>query len=200
MNVESEALRLLSSASKLPSLVVFDLDYTLWPYYCECRSKRENPVLYPQAKGIIQAFKSKGVSMAIASRSPTADIARTFLSKLDLISAFPVMEIYSSWSHKTDHFQKIHHKTGVPYKEMLFFDDEDRNIQAVTQMGVTSVYVTSGVNIAALNRGLQMFAGIDYVGPEGQAFRQKRVTDFFNKGGKKKAKQDQYREGTASTD
>ncbi|KAG6554127.1 hypothetical protein Mapa_004043 [Marchantia paleacea] len=188
MNVESEALRLLNAASQLPALVVFDLDYTLWPYYCECRSKNENPVLYQQAKGIIQALKSKGVSMAIASRSPTADIARTFLSKLDLLSNFPVMEIYSSWSHKTDHFRKIHQKTGVPYNSMLFFDDEDRNIQAVTQMGVTSVHVSNGVNLAALKTGLQKFAGIEHLGPDGQAFRQKKVTDFFNKRGNQKDK------------
>lgn len=40
-------------------------------------------------------------------------------------------EIFSSWTHKTDHFLKIRGKTGVPYNEMLFFDDENRNIEAV---------------------------------------------------------------------
>ncbi|BBN02262.1 hypothetical protein Mp_2g13900 [Marchantia polymorpha subsp. ruderalis] len=125
----------------------------------ECLSKNDNPVLYPQAKGIIQALKSKGISMAIASRSPTADIARTFLSKQDILSNFPVMEIYSSWTHKTDHFRKIHQKTGVPYNSILFFDDEHRNIQAVRNMGVTCVHVSSGVNLDALKTGLQGFAG-----------------------------------------
>ncbi|OAE29323.1 hypothetical protein AXG93_3102s1500 [Marchantia polymorpha subsp. ruderalis] len=159
MNVESEALRLLNAASQLPALVVFDLDYTLWPFFwydfsrcarfspldpCtsrflfssrlgvvwsrreklkrgnECLSKNDNPVLYPQAKGIIQALKSKGISMAIASRSPTADIARTFLSKQDILSNFPVM---------------------------------------VRNMGVTCVHVSSGVNLDALKTGLQGFAG-----------------------------------------
>ena len=40
-------------------------------------------------------------------------------------------EIFSSWTHKTDHFQRIHSRTGVPFKSMLFFDDEDRNIETV---------------------------------------------------------------------
>ncbi|MFQ6653484.1 hypothetical protein Gotur_024865, partial [Gossypium turneri] len=30
-----------------------------------------------------------------------------------------------------DHFQRIHSRTGNPFNSMLFFDDEDRNIQAV---------------------------------------------------------------------
>lgn len=41
-------------------------------------------------------------------------------------------EIFSSWTHKTEHFQRINRRTGVPYNSMLFFDDEDRNIGAVT--------------------------------------------------------------------
>ncbi|XP_012467035.1 uncharacterized protein LOC105785477 isoform X6 [Gossypium raimondii] len=32
-----------------------------------------------------------------------------------------------------DHFQKIHSRTGNPFNSMLFFDDEDRNIQAVSE-------------------------------------------------------------------
>jgi len=40
-------------------------------------------------------------------------------------------EIFSSWTHKTDHFQRIHTTTGIPFNSMLFFDDEDRNIQSV---------------------------------------------------------------------
>jgi len=40
-------------------------------------------------------------------------------------------EIFSSWTHKTEHFQKIQRKTGIPYKSMLFFDDEDRNMDPV---------------------------------------------------------------------
>ncbi|KAI4299164.1 hypothetical protein L6164_032649 [Bauhinia variegata] len=156
--VKEEALQIIGAFQVLPRLVVFDLDYTLWPFYCECRSKREMPSLYPQAKGILYALKDKGIDLAIASRSPTADIAKTFIDKLSIKPMFVAQEIFSSWTHKTDHFQRIHSRTGVPFNSMLFFDDENRNIQAVSKMGVTSILVGNGVNLGALREGLQRFS------------------------------------------
>ncbi|OVA10480.1 Magnesium-dependent phosphatase-1 [Macleaya cordata] len=155
--VKDEALQIIGLFETLPRLVVFDLDYTLWPFYCESRSKREMPQLYPHAKGILYALKDKGIDMAIASRSPTLDIAKTFLDKLGIKSMFVAQEIFSSWTHKTEHFQRIHRRTGVPFNSMLFFDDEDRNIDAVSKMGVTSILVGNGVNLGALRQGLTNF-------------------------------------------
>lgn len=57
-------------------------------FYSECRSRREMPSLYRDAKGIMYALKDKGIDMAIASRSPTPDIANTFLDKLGIKSHF----------------------------------------------------------------------------------------------------------------
>ncbi|KAF3326065.1 Magnesium-dependent [Carex littledalei] len=156
--VKEEALRIMSVIEVLPRLVVFDLDYTLWPFYCECRSKREKPSLYRDAKGIMYALRDKGVDMAIASRSPTPDIANTFLDKLGMKSLFVATEIFSSWTHKTEHFQRIQRKTNIPYKSMLFFDDEDRNIDSVSKMGVTSVLVENGLNLDMFKLGLRNFA------------------------------------------
>lgn len=155
--VKDDALKILGVFQVLPKLVVFDLDYTLWPFYCECRSKREMPSLYPHAKGILYALKDKGIDVAIASRSPTPDIAKTFIDKLGFQSMFLAQEIFSSWTHKTEHFQKIHKRTGVPFTSMLFFDDEDRNIESVSKMGVTSILVGNGVNLGALRQGLTEF-------------------------------------------
>ncbi|KAK9164020.1 hypothetical protein Syun_004922 [Stephania yunnanensis] len=157
--VKEEALQILGLFQALPRLVVFDLDYTLWPFYCECRSKREMPSLYPHARGILYALKEKNIDLAIASRSPAPDIAKTFLDKLELKSMFVAQEIFSSWTHKTEHFQRIHRRTGLPYESMLFFDDEDRNIEAVSKMGVTSILVGDGVTLGALRQGLTNFTG-----------------------------------------
>ncbi|KAI3448229.1 hypothetical protein Pfo_004894 [Paulownia fortunei] len=156
--VKNEAMEIMGLFQVLPRLVVFDLDYTLWPFYCEYLSKSDMPSLYPHAKGILYALKDKGVDIAIASRSPTPDIANTFLEKLGIKSMFVAQEIFSSWTHKTDHFQKINRRTGVPYNEMIFFDDEDRNIEAVSKMGVTSILVDNGVNLGALRQGLSKFS------------------------------------------
>ncbi|XP_022136381.1 magnesium-dependent phosphatase 1 [Momordica charantia] len=157
-NVKAEALQIIGMFQVLPKLVVFDLDYTLWPFYCECRSKRDMPSLYPHATGILYALKDKGIDLAIASRSPTSDIAKTFIDKLGIKSMFVAQEIFSSWTHKTDHFQRIHSRTNVPFKCMLFFDDEDRNIETVSKMGVTSILVDNGVNLGALRQGLSEYS------------------------------------------
>ncbi|KAF8406093.1 hypothetical protein HHK36_008173 [Tetracentron sinense] len=156
--VKDEALQIIGSFQVLPRLVVFDLDHTLWPFYCECRSKRETPSLFPHARGILYALKDKGIDLAIASRSPTSDIAMNFLNKLGIQSMFVAQEIFSSWTHKTEHFQRINRRTGVPFNSMLFFDDEDRNIEAVSKMGVTSIFVGNGVNLGALRQGLTNFS------------------------------------------
>ena len=46
------------------------------------------PSLYKDARGILNAFKEKGVDVAIASRSPAADTAKTFLDKHNITSMF----------------------------------------------------------------------------------------------------------------
>ena len=47
----------------------------MWSIFSELRSEREVPSLYPHAKGILSALKDKGIDLAIACRSPTADTA-----------------------------------------------------------------------------------------------------------------------------
>ncbi|KAH9712708.1 Magnesium-dependent phosphatase-1 family protein expressed [Citrus sinensis] len=89
--VKNEALEIIGQFENLPRLVVFDLDYTLWPFYCECCYEDEIPYLYPHAKGILEALKEKGIHVAVASRSPAPDIAKTFLHKLGIHSMFVPM-------------------------------------------------------------------------------------------------------------
>ncbi|PON84745.1 Magnesium-dependent phosphatase-1 type [Trema orientale] len=157
-NQSQAALQIIAQFTNLPRLVVFDLDYTLWPLYCEFYDEDYKPKLYEEASGILYALKEKGIQMAVASRTPSPQVANSFLQNLGLDPMFVAKEIYPSWTHKTQHFEGIHTKTGVPFTSMLFFDDEDRNIQAVSKMGVTCILVEDGVNLGALRQGLAEFS------------------------------------------
>ncbi|CAI8617963.1 unnamed protein product [Vicia faba] len=153
-----EASQMIGVFQVLPKLVVFDLDHTLWPFYCECRSKNDTPSLFPHSRGILSALKNKGIDAAIASKSPTPHIATTFLDKLGIASMFVAQEIFYSSTHKTDHFQRIQSKTSVSYNSMLFFDDDNNNIKEISKLGVTSILVRNGVNLGVFREGLTKFS------------------------------------------
>lgn len=55
--------------------------------------------------------------------------------------------------------QRITKVTRVSYRDMLFFDDDDINIQAVSQLGVccTRVDKDTGLNFRALQCGLRHY-------------------------------------------
>ena len=91
------------------------------------------------------------------------------LSTYDLTSAFATIHAFPSTTDKTDHFAHIRRDTGCAYSQMLFFDDETRNIEAVGRMGVTAVHVPDqdqGLTLALLTAGLSAFAKAqeDYAG------------------------------------
>ncbi|GAY38795.1 hypothetical protein CUMW_039420 [Citrus unshiu] len=75
--MKNEALEIIGQFENLPRLV--------------CCYEDEIPYLYPHAKGILEALKEKGIHVAVASRSPTPDIAKTFLHKLGIHSMFVPM-------------------------------------------------------------------------------------------------------------
>lgn len=140
-------------------LIVFDLDFTLWdcggtwcdhtnPPYC-----RENGhirdedgrkiILYPEVIPILEALSNRQVILAVASRTHSPDWANELMELLEIKKYFHHFEIYPG--SKIDHFRSLQNKTGLPYREMIFFDDEYRNIDEVSRMGVTSVFVENGI-------------------------------------------------------
>ncbi|KAF9484602.1 hypothetical protein BDN70DRAFT_872384 [Pholiota conissans] len=68
------------------------------------------------------------------------------------IEFFNELEIYPG--SKLKHFKALHERTGVPYSEMLFFDDEHRNSE-VEKLGVTFVHVPRGLTVDNFERGLK---------------------------------------------
>ncbi|CAI4214862.1 unnamed protein product [Parascedosporium putredinis] len=62
------------------------------------------------------------------------------------------LEIYPG--SKIRHFETLHRKTGIPYEDMLFFDDESRN-RDVEALGVTMWLVRDGMTWSELEEGVK---------------------------------------------
>jgi hypothetical protein len=59
---------------------------------------------------------------------------------------------------KTKHFEAIRKASGVDFHDMIFFDNEFRNIADVSALGVCCVYVPDGLDLSSWEKGLQQFA------------------------------------------
>ena len=89
--------------------------------------------------------------VAIASRAGEVAWAEEILRLMrvdkkrtmaDVIGSAPVVIQGGS---KTRHLKHIAAESGVPLREMLFFDNERTNIQEVEGLGVTSIYCPRGL-------------------------------------------------------
>jgi len=167
-------------SSKLPQLVAFDLDYTLWDLWIDThvtgplrRDKdTQNEVLdrhgevikfYRDVPEVLHRLREANVAIAACSRTHAPNLARQALGlllvpptnegdkPLAAVKFFDHQEIFPG--SKMAHFKNLHEKTGIPYSQMLFFDDEHRNAE-VEKLGVTFFLVTRGLSSDAFERGL----------------------------------------------
>lgn len=148
-------------------LIVFDLDFTLWNAggtWCDHTfppyTKNNGDVfdanglhirLYKEVFEILTT-QSHNYELAIASRTGSPETARHLIGLFEIGRFFKYQEIYPA--SKLNHFAKIHKASGIPYEKMLFFDDEYRNIEDISSLGVTSILVNSGINWPLVKRYL----------------------------------------------
>ncbi|MBN2166150.1 MAG: magnesium-dependent phosphatase-1 [Marinilabiliaceae bacterium] len=144
----------------MKKLFVFDLDFTIWDAggtWCDCTippykykngevfdSEGAKIKLYPDAVKIFETLKQNGYKIAIASRTNAPKSAKQLMKLLDIEKYIDHSEIYPK--QKTFHFESLAKKTKIPHHEMVFFDDEIRNIIDVRGIGVDCVLVENGIN------------------------------------------------------
>ena len=210
----------IQESEPFPQIVVFDLDFTLWPFWVDthlqppfrrvARTKLHpnTPIvdvrnndderltlsniskddyhydnteivdsrnhiikLYPDVRKIFHDLEKHKVTIAIASRTTSADDAEALLSILPSHPSLPYKENSTMWDlistehaemydkSKINHFRYIAKRSGVAFHDMLFFDDDDSNIDTVSSLGVTSIYLPeeAGVNWKLYQKGLQLW-------------------------------------------
>jgi magnesium-dependent phosphatase 1 len=144
---------------KEPEVFIFDLDFTIWnagdtfcsetnpPYQwkndklfdCSGRWIR----LYPEVLSILKKLREKKKIVAVASRTHQPEWALELLRLFGLNKYIDIFEIYRG--EKTNHIKAIHEKLKFPYNQMVFFDDEKRNIEDAETLGVIAVMVENGL-------------------------------------------------------
>ncbi|KAG8033978.1 hypothetical protein G9C98_008459 [Cotesia typhae] len=150
-------------------LIVFDLDYTLWPFWVDthvtppfCRkngkvvdARGKKIKFYEQVPEILENLVSQGIEIGIASRTSEIKGAYQLLKLFNWEKYIKYTEIYPGC--KITHFNKIKKASGVDFKDMIFFDDEHRNIYDLTEAGVLSILVKDGVTKSVIAEGLNKF-------------------------------------------
>lgn len=161
--------------SLVPKLIVFDLDYTLWPFWCDTHVQlpirptySEDKVtdasgdkfgFYKDVPAIIREIKAHPeMEICAASRTQQPQIAQKLLSML-VIDGEPSSTYFTftAWGtgSKIRHFQELHLHTDVNYEDMLFFDDESRNRDVERQLGVCFIDVPHGMTLQKFHEGIE---------------------------------------------
>lgn len=182
----------LPASATMPSLVVFDLDATLWtPELYQLRklpgykdASGPGPVankdvkLFDGAKGALREVASaerwKGCKVAVASRTNKGPWAKSLLKQFEvddgsgrsLDALIDFKEIFTG--DKTRHFESLREKTGIAYEDMLFFDDAKGgrygNCEPVARMGVMSVHTPEGLTSEVWKNAVEAFAAAKAAG------------------------------------
>lgn len=149
-----------------PSAVVFDLDYTLWPCWCDTHIPPPlKPVsretvsdrsgyslsLYPDIAKIIQHLEEKNIPIIAASRTATPHVAKQLL-RLFHIDEKPLIDYFaclqfgegSKQKHIAQAARELKLQSQLKQGHFILFDDELRN-RDVEKIGCHFAHVPDGL-------------------------------------------------------
>ena len=148
---------------------VFDLDFTIWNAGDTFCSETNPPYLwkngklidqsgklirlYPNTIDVLKLLKKNNKIIAAASRTIRPTWALELLQIFDIEKYFDVKEIYPG--SKIKHLKKIQDMGNYPLNQIIFFDDEERNIKEVSSLGIKSILVKNGINMEVVRKDLE---------------------------------------------
>ena len=167
---ESEIERVWNQMKHKPKCIVFDLDYTLWPFNADSYkylppfvakpssavnstrmlivdSQKKTLKSYPEVGKILDTLanrcfvaENRRVMLAVASKSTSEEICKSLLDVNNWTNYFSDMQIYSN--SKIKHMKNICQNLALnSFDEILFFDDNGLNIKETTNLGVVAYKV-----------------------------------------------------------
>lgn len=169
----------------LPKVIVFDLDYTLWPCWCDTHiSPPIKPYtktsvkdkygyelsFYPDVPQILSYLRDKDVKIVAASRTCAPQVAKKLLNLLHIddksaITMFDHLE-WGTFSKKNHITQAIKHMKNqgiinddVQMHHVVLFDDELRN-KDVESMGCLMIHIPNekyGLTKEIFDKGMQKY-------------------------------------------
>ena len=103
-------------------------------------------------KEVSSSSSSSRIKVGISSRTDEPNWARQIMQWLTVADGTPLSQCFTdttlieiSYSDKSKHFESLARKTGIPYTNMAFFDNEYSNIQSVSRLGVKCYYTPNGM-------------------------------------------------------
>ncbi len=158
-----------------PRLIVFDLDHTLWPFgidnfhykppyrkingqIFDIHNKQMN--CFPEVPQVLKDLSSKGFQIGVASRTEYPEGAHSLIKLFDWDSYFKHREIYPG--SKLTHFHNFKTKIQLNYNQILFFDDEQRNVDDIQPLGVLTILIDReiGVTSNVVNDAIKQFVSL----------------------------------------
>lgn len=147
------------------------VNYTLWPFWVDTHvdppfrldgngkvwdAYGKHVDYYKDVPKILQDLSKQGFKLGIASRTSAIEEAKKLVELFNWKHYFHYSEIYPGC--KINHFKRFQQQSGLPFNQMLFFDDEYRNIRDVGSLGVTCIHAENGVSRSVIEEGLRTFA------------------------------------------
>ncbi|XP_052800206.1 uncharacterized protein LOC128231429 isoform X2 [Mya arenaria] len=158
-----------------PKVIVFDLDYTLWPFWVDrqinielpfkqvgenkvCDASGREVKSFPDIKPLLHRLHIDGYKIAIASEAFLKEECARLVKMFGWDEFIDYQEIYPG--SKIFHFVKIKRASGVDFCDMLYFDDEKEHLAevAATCTGLTTVWADRGVSEEIMEEAFLMFA------------------------------------------